>query len=422
MRILLVGASGFIGRHLTEALLARHQVLWAARTPPPFDHASLTYLPVDLVRDTDCDAWIRRLDGVDVVINAAGILREHGLQTFDAIHVRAPVALFDACAQRGIGRVIQLSALGADADAQSAYHRSKKAADDHLRKLPLSSVVVQPSLVFGTDGISAELFCQLAALPLLLLPGRGLQLVQPVHIDDLVALIGALVESPQVPPRIVASGPRAITLKDFLRELRKGMALLPAPCLSVPMTLVRLTANLARWLPGTLLDPDTLQMLERGNTGSCEDMARLTGRMPRDYAQFIRDGFERTTLRQRALLGWLLPLLRGSIAAVWIVTAFVSAFVYPVESSLQLLAAVGLHGAIATLALYGAALLDLVLGVLSLVIRRRWLWMAQIVLILGYTLAITLRLPEFWAHPYGPLLKNLPMLAGIWLLMSFERR
>ena len=126
MRIMLVGASGFIGRHLAPVLLKRHQLLWAARTPPPFSHPSLMHVPVDLVRDTDSHDWLRRLDEVDVVINAAGILREHGAQTFEAIHVRAPVALFDACVERGIQRVIQLSALGADEHAQSAYHLSKK--------------------------------------------------------------------------------------------------------------------------------------------------------------------------------------------------------------------------------------------------------------------------------------------------------
>lgn len=422
MRILLVGASGFIGRHLARALLPRHQLLWAARTPPPYAHASLTHLPVDLVRDTECDTWLRRLDDVDVVINAAGILREQGTQTFEAIHVRAPIALFDACALRNIGRVIQLSALGADDEARSTYHLSKKATDDHLRSLPLDSVIVQPSLVFGADGSSAELFCQLAALPLVPLPGEGSQQVQPVHIDDFVDLICALVESPQVPRRIAATGAFAISLRDFLAALRTAMTLSPARFVRVPMPLVRFAAKAARWLPGALLDTDTLQMLGRGNAAPCDLMAQLIGRRPRACAQFMQDSFERTALRQRALLGWGLPLLRASVAMVWIVTAIVSAFVYPVDASVQLLARTGIPDALAPLALYGAALLDLILGVLSLTVRRRWIWIAQIVLILGYTIVITLRLPEFWAHPYGPLLKNLPMLAAIWLLMTFERR
>ena len=283
-------------------------------------------------------------------------------------------------------------------------------------------MIVQPSLVFGADGSSAELFCRLAALPLVPVPGRGLQQVQPVHIDDLVDLVCALVESPQVPARIAATGPRAITLRDFLHELRGAMGLGPAHFLHVPMPLVRVAAAAARWLPGSLLDRDSLQMLERGNTASCETMVALIGRAPREYAQFIQRGFEGAALTQRALLGWLLPMLRVSVALVWIVTGVVSAFVYPVDASLQLLARTGIHGALGTLALYGAASLDLAFGVLTLFMRRRWLWVAQLALILGYTIVITLCLPEFWSHPYGPLLKNLPMLAAICVLMTLERR
>ena len=89
----------------------------------------------------------------------------------------------------------------------------------------------------------------------------------------------------------------------------------------------------------------------------------------------------------------------------------------------MLLERAGVPAALRPLALYGAAALDLALGIASLLLRRRrWLWLAQIALILGYTAIITIRLPEFWLHPYGPVLKNLPMLAALWLLLELERR
>jgi hypothetical protein len=95
-----------------------------------------------------------------------------------------------------------------------------------------------------------------------------------------------------------------------------------------------------------------------------------------------------------------------------------------VADSRALLARVGLHGALATLALYGAAALDLVLGVLTLAAPVRWrrpVWLAQAALIAGYTLLITLFLPGYWLHPYGPISKNIPLLALIGLLWSLER-
>jgi hypothetical protein len=65
--------------------------------------------------------------------------------------------------------------------------------------------------------------------------------------------------------------------------------------------------------------------------------------------------------------------------------------------------------------------MDLLIGIAILTLRRRgWLWLAQIAVILGYTLIISVKLPEYWAHPYGPILKNLPMLVAIWLLYELE--
>ena len=130
MRILLVGASGFIGRHLARALLPRHQVLWAARSPPSWSDPALHHVPVDLSRDTAADVWLPRIEGVDAVVNAAGLLRESGSQRFEAIHVQAPIALFDACAMRGVRRVVQVSALGADDGDDGVSGKVSAVAED----------------------------------------------------------------------------------------------------------------------------------------------------------------------------------------------------------------------------------------------------------------------------------------------------
>ena len=90
-----------------------------------------------------------------------------------------------------------------------------------------------------------------------------------------------------------------------------------------------------------------------------------------------------------------------------------------------MLSRVGLHGALASFALYGAAALDLALGVLSLACPARWrraLWLAQAALIAGYTVLISVFLPEYWLHPYGPVSKNLPILGLIALLWALELR
>jgi len=117
----------------------------------------------------------------------------------------------------------------------------------------------------------------------------------------------------------------------------------------------------------------------------------------------------------------MLSLLRFAMAVMWIVTGIVSIWVYPVHDSFELLARTGVPPILQPLALYGAGALDILLGVLCFVsYRRRLVWLVQIALIVFYTVMISLKLPEFWLHPYGPILKNLPILAALCLLYVTE--
>lgn len=427
MRILLTGASGFIGQHLLQALLAEgHHVVCAVRRPRTSQDPRLAYIHADFAQDTDKSVWLARIKGIDAVINTVGIFRESGSQSFQRLHVDAPRALFAACAEsHEVQMVIQLSALGADRDADTRYHLSKKAADDYLASLPVRAYIVQPSLVYGSEGASANLFRTLASMPLTLRFGSAPQLVQPIHIDDVVAAIAGLLRHRlPLPPdsgtalRVPLVGPQALPFTGYLQALRSSMGMGRQAVVPLPAALARMMARFGRVLPGGLLDEDALRMLDRGNAGDVTMTTRLLGHPPRPVQDFIRDpGAERT----QAKLGWLLPVLRLSIVAVWIITAIVSYGLYPVEASYALLERSGIPSGLQPLMLYGAATFDLALGLgILLLARRRWLWLAQLGLIGFYTVVIAIRLPEFLLHPYGPLTKNLPMLAAIWLLYELE--
>jgi len=420
MRVLVTGASGFIGSRLVRALLrAGHQVTAAGRRPVE----RCDFIEADFAAVPPPAFWLPRLAGIDAIVNAVGLLRESGAQTFEALHLRGPCALFEAAAQAGVRRIVQVSALGADAGARSSYHRSKKAADDFLLgQATVSATVVQPSLVYGEGGASARLFNGMATLPLIALPGRGDQSVQPVHVDDLVEALVNLVDDPHrlAGERLPLVGPEPLTLREFLDRLRRAMGLPPGRFLSVPLPLVRLAAWLGNRFHTGLLDTATLDMLMRGNTGPAAPTGALLGRAPRPVSAFV-DPAAAAGARALGRLWWCLPPLRWSVAAVWIVTGLLSLGLYPVQESYALLGRFGVTGFWAPWLLYGAALFDLALGLAVFVLRRRQaLWAAQIALMLGYTALLTWRLPEFWLHPFGPLLKNLPMLAAIGVLWTFE--
>jgi hypothetical protein len=190
--------------------------------------------------------------------------------------------------------------------------------------------------------------------------------------------------------------------------------------ISIPMPLVRWAAALGSVVPESLLDTPTLEMLLRGNSADPSLTRRLLGQHPRPIEAFMPDE-ERRLVRTQARLNWLLPPLRWGVAAVWILTGIVSLGIYPTAESYELLRRSGVTGLLAPLCLYGAAVLDLAFGIAVLIMkRRRILWTLQMVLIIAYTAIISIRLPEFWIHPYGPIVKNLPLLAAIWLLRELE--
>ncbi|MBA4143794.1 MAG: SDR family oxidoreductase [Nitrosospira sp.] len=422
--ILITGASGFIGSHLAEGLAdAGHEIVCAIKQSPPREELRrFARVSVDYTRDFDVDIWKARLSGIDIVINAVGILREHGRQTFEALHERAPRALFSASCAIGV-RVVQISALGADETASSRYHLSKKAADDALLAMSTRAVVMQPSLVYGPGGASATMFNLMASLPLIPLPGAGDQKIQPIHIDDLTQAVVALVENDRyLGQRIPLVGREPLTLQRYLNELRRLMGLGPGRFVHIPLAFVDAAAQIGKWSGKGMLDVDTWQMLQRGNTADPGATRELLGREPRPVREFAsRD--TAADLGLSALLGWLQLVLRMSIAAVWLVAGVVSMGIYPVEESYVLLAGVGITGVLAPVALYGAAAVDIAFGLGTLFLRhRRLLWIAQAALIGIYTVTITFFLPEFWLHPFGPLIKNLPILAAILLLYELEKR
>src|SRR5690606_39106329 len=317
---------------------------------------------------------------------------------------------------------VQLSAIGADEAAQSDYHRTKHTADRALLDSGLPAVVVQPSLVFSPEGASTRLFASLAAMPLVPVPGAGRQQVQPVHLDDLCALRSACLETPDPPARVEAVGPAPLQLCVYQLRLRGllGLGLGRAPVLPVPRPLVRLGSRLPGLLPGPPVDAQMLDMLERGACGDPAPMAALMGYPPRPVKAFAPHGLE--ALGVQARLDWLLPLMRLSLAIMWIVTGLLSFGIYPVEDSLRMLARAGLTGGLALAALYLAAAMDLGFGLAMLMLRRRlWLYRAQLALIAAYTLVITVRPPEYWLHPFGPVLKNIPVIAMIIVLHELER-
>ena len=272
MNILLAGASGFIGRNVEAALTtAGHQVKPLSRR-----HG------IDVCRMQAPADWLPYLQGVDAVINSVGIIGESGSQRFAPLHTLAPAALFRACSHAGVGRVLQISALGADEKAFSAYHLSKRAADDCLRSLDLDWFVLRPSLIYGRGGKSADLFMRLAALPLIPVIGDGQQKLQPVHIYDVVATVMQSLTSSEARQTLDISGNETITFADWLQCLRQAKGLPRAKLLHIPFPTAMAFAWLGRRF-NPLLQAENLRMLQTGCCADVRPLVQFLGRMPLNF-------------------------------------------------------------------------------------------------------------------------------------------
>lgn len=269
MNVLLTGASGFIGRNIAAALVAAgHRVRPAARSNGIDFRHLLT--PAD---------WLPHLQGIDAVINCVGIIGETATQKFGPLHVQAPSALFRACASVKLRRVIQISALGSDGTAFSAYHLSKRAADDCLRSLDVDWFVLRPSLIYGRGGKSAELFLRLSALPLLPVLGDGQQGLQPVHISDVVATVMLCLSASVARQTLDIVGDESITFAEWLQTMRQARGMRRAPLLHVPFRLAWLLARLGHYCT-PMLRTDNLRMLQTGYHADVQPLASFLGRRP----------------------------------------------------------------------------------------------------------------------------------------------
>ncbi|WP_020484191.1 NAD(P)H-binding protein [Methylomonas sp. MK1] len=425
MNILLTGATGFIGNAVLRKLLRQgYRITACCRHPEQLliDHPNLTPLKLDFAKAGAIDSWLPHLQAVDAIVNCVGIIAENKNQSFTQLHTQAPIALFQAGAQAGVKKIVQLSALGADQDAESAYHLSKKAADDVLRELPVDWFVLQPSLVYGAGGQSSGLFHALAALPVHFLPDGGHQLLQPIHIDDVAATVCRCLESAVSGRKTLALvGPSQITYADWLQGLRRRLGKPKAKTCAIPYHYALTMAGFGKWLGEPILSKDNVAMLNRGNCADPGPLTQFLGRAPVNLNEQWFEQAARQAERWHAGLYFLKPLLRYVIVFVWLWSGITSLFFYPHQLSYQLLAPLGITGLGAPIALYGLAAMDIALGLATLVrfrINKLLLW--QFWIVLGYSLVVALCLPAFVFHPFGPLLKNLPFLMCLLMFRAME--
>jgi len=280
--ILILGGSGFIGRHVCEALerAGMHATVPTRRLPA----RSVQMLPrVSVVQANvhDASQLSALVRGHDAVVNLVAIL--HGTaQSFDHVHVQLPRLLAQACADQGVRRLVHMSALGVDVNGPSLYLRSKAQGDAVLQEMAarhgLALTLLQPSVVFGADDRFINVFAQLQALAPVVPLASAHATFQPVWVQDVAqALAHALVSPASHGQRYELVGPEVFSLAQLVQHAGQWAGH-PRPIWPLPPALAQAQAWLMEHLPGpTLMSRDNLASMQVNNvaSGTCPGLSEL---------------------------------------------------------------------------------------------------------------------------------------------------
>ncbi|WP_346900514.1 complex I NDUFA9 subunit family protein [uncultured Roseibium sp.] len=272
--VTVFGASGFVGRHVVQALAKRgYRVRAAVRRPDLATHLQPLGMPGQImpVQANLRYRWSvdRAVQGADAVVNAVGILAQSGKQSFDAIQDFGPRAIAEAARGAGLSTITHISAIGADADSASAYARSKAAGEAGVMAILPDSIILRPSIIFGPEDDFFNRFADMARFaPALPLIGGGHTKFQPVYVCDVAEAVAKAVDGELKPGTIYElGGPEVKSFRDCLEEMmavtRKQRMLVP-----LPFEIASVMGKIMQMLPKPMLTADQVLLLKTDNVVS----------------------------------------------------------------------------------------------------------------------------------------------------------
>ncbi|WP_102959409.1 complex I NDUFA9 subunit family protein [Mangrovicella endophytica] len=271
--VTVFGGAGFLGRYVVRALARRgYRIRVACRRPdlayhlqPNGNMGQIMPVQANLRYRWSVD---RAVQDADHVINLVGILAEGGRQSFDAVHAEGARAVAEAA--RAVGAPLtHLSAIGADANSQSGYARTKADGEAAVFETLPGAFVLRPSVLFGPEDQFFNRFAGMARTsPVLPLVGGGTTRFQPVHVGDVAEAVAGTVDGVVAGGRIYElGGPEILTFREMMETMLRVIDR-KRRFVSLPFGVAGTLSKILQYLPGAPLTPDQVVQLQNDNVVS----------------------------------------------------------------------------------------------------------------------------------------------------------
>ncbi|MCH8273304.1 MAG: NAD(P)H-binding protein [Armatimonadetes bacterium] len=239
MLVLVTGAAGFVGSHLIKRLVSDGREVRALvrRGPPQW----MIDLGVKSASGdvTDAEDLARACDGADAIVHCVGIINEARGIRFETVIAQGTKNMVRAGKLAGVRKFVYVSALGTHANARSRYHRAKWQAEEAVRNGGVAYTIVRPSVIFGPE----DRFINLFAGGFTPFPGGGRNLLQPVYVEDVAAILSSCLGLPASDNQTFGlGGPERLSLREVIGTAERVMGVRGAHP-PVPVGLVMLVAR-----------------------------------------------------------------------------------------------------------------------------------------------------------------------------------
>jgi uncharacterized protein YbjT (DUF2867 family) len=418
MRVLVIGAYGFIGSAVAARLVADgHEVVGAGRRIKAARdrRPDMRWIKIDLASARKPEHWSGHLAGIDAVVNCAGVLQDTPADSTHKVHVEGTNALFTACTPAGVRRAILISAVGVGPDADTRFARTKYAAEEALKGEDLDWVILRPSLVVGHSAYGGmALVRALAAVPFVLPLARESATFQPVQVNDVAAAVSFFLR-PDAPLRrtVEVAGPQRLTLAQIVAHYRRWLGLPVATLVRLPLIAAALVswlgdaAGLLGWRPP--LRTTSLRQLSHTLARDPIEWTRITGIAPMRLETALALDPASAQDRWFARLYLLKPIVVAVLSLFWIATGVIA--LGPARSLVADLSVEIGFGDWSGLAAIISGLVQILLGIgIAIHATARAALLASLPVAAAYIVAGGLMRIGLWLDPLGPLVKMFPII------------